>query len=202
MKGFPSQRDFLAQFDLRSLSHEEISALKKQYRDAYHKAYNKQRKKKRSIMLRLSRSEYDKIQSAKSTYGHSSANAFVKEIVFSYLNKEIMVPHRSSIQDTVNAINKIGNNINQTVRRLNRVFLQSRKTQHPDSYEHLYRLLQGYEELVSQITYLQREVLHRQRVDYDIIGLSWSEIMYNQQGKLDQLITYLTVHKASLDADS
>jgi len=203
MKDFPSLKQYLSNYDLSILNKADIEGLKRNYREAYHKEYNQRRTKKRVITLRMNPMEYKSIKSLSRDYGYKSLSYFIKVVVEKYVALKLVVPHPEKRQDSINAINKIGSNINQTIRRFNREFLRSQnQSAHKSQYEHLYRLLNGYEELQREIASLRKVSYVSYEVDFEIIGMQWNEIKNNEDGKLDQLIDYLIKHRKQIDAHS
>jgi len=203
MKDFPSLKEFLSNYDLSTIGRERMAELKHHYRKSYHHEYNRRRTKASVITLRMTPREFESTVSLSHQYGYKSTNAFIKGLIKKYAQLKLIVPHPAKKQDTINAINKIGSNINQTIKRLNREFLRSHKSQaFPSQYEHLYRLLNGYEELQNQIVLLTQVINASHQVNFDFIGISWNEIKDNKDGKLDQLISYLTEHKEKIDANT
>jgi len=191
MKEFPTLREYLV---LYKDAESTVIELKKQYRIKYQREYNKRRKKKVRITLRLFEKEYEKIISAKSSYSKRSLNKFIVQLCLGYLNKQYLMHHPDEIRLVKNSISNIGSNINQIVHKLHLSLNQKNEN---DDTETLSRLLDGYENLKKEVDNLS-EFLDRQFTSppATILALEWNEIKF-QKDKIEILLEYLNKHLES-----
>ena len=197
MKGFPTYKEYL----LIHQNGELVEAnLKKEYQKLYQKEYNRRRKEKIRITLRLNKKEYETIQSAKQKYLKRSMNKFIIDSSIAYTNNEFLQHDPSALKNLNSSINKIGNNINQIVHKLHLQIFQTEKNNASADFsmETLYRLLDGYEELLKELNLLKQEIkLSLKNPPASILELEWQEVR-KDKSKLKQLIDYLQNHYKEL----
>lgn len=122
------------------LSKEQRAELQIEWRKAYQKKYQELYGHKR-IRKTISLNESEDTELKKAAQKHNmKLNDFMKQAIFGYLNQVYVVPNEEQVQETIIQLRKVGTNINQIARQVNR-----HRTTEKGQLNLIYTLLQQME---------------------------------------------------------
>ncbi len=198
MKDFPTQREYIQL--KKDVSCLDVDTLKKQYKKAYYREYNRRRIGGKKLTIRLTKKQYKKIQELKKNYPKYSLNMLMVESIVAYQEKKYLPHNPEEIRKLKVSIDKIGNNINQVVHKMHLSSLRQNSdvgTIKTDK-SNLIRILNGFKIMKDQLEALRNELEeYLSKPNQKMLNLDWEEVRYDKM-KIKKLIKHLADYLDSL----